>query len=93
MCGVASPAGHATEKPSLDLGTLVLCDTGIEFEGTIELPVLTEWSLVLNLQNETRFMGHVVVVACDPVVPGRWLVALYFIHVEEIGAEIQWLSA
>ena len=85
--------GNASDQLSLDLRTLVLRDAGIEFEGTKELPLLTEWSLVLNLPDDTRFMANVVVVACDPVGHGRWHMALYFLHVEEINDEIQWLSA
>ena len=87
------PAGNVEEKLAFDLRSLVLRDAGIEFEGTMKLPVLTEWSLILTLPDETRFFAHVVVVACEPVAVSRWHLALYFLQVEEIDTEIRWLSA
>ena len=86
--------GNVAHRFTLDLRSLVLRDAGIEFDGSAALPILTEWSLVLTLPDDARFMAHVVVVSCDPAGPGRWHMALYFLHVEEIDdGEIQWLSA
>ncbi len=77
----------------LNLESVVLRGAGIEFESDKSLPVMTEWQLTLTMPDDSRFLARTVVVACDASKPGKWRLSMYFLHLEELAPEIQWLTA
>jgi hypothetical protein len=78
---------------ALNLESVVLRGAGIEFESDRFLQVLTEWQLTLTMPDNSRFLARTVVVACDESKPGRWRLSMYFLHLEELEPEMQWLTA